>query len=114
MPDDIAYWKQERAKLQEQLNVLETEAVPKASLPLIRYLMTRIADLGPAHCIFGDEAKLNAQGQRRPEAWIGIKRTLTPGGESASGTSHGPVGGTGSGWDTLYRQQIICEDPATG
>jgi len=45
MPDDIAYWKQERAKLQEQLNVLETEAVPKASLPLIRYLMTRIADL---------------------------------------------------------------------
>ena len=29
MPDDIAYWKQERAKLLEQLNVLETEAVPR-------------------------------------------------------------------------------------
>jgi len=45
MPDDIAYWKQERAKLQQQLTELETETVPEASLPLIRYLMTRIADL---------------------------------------------------------------------
>jgi hypothetical protein len=45
MPDDIAYWKQERAKLQKQLDELETEAVPQASLPLIRYLKTRIADL---------------------------------------------------------------------
>jgi hypothetical protein len=32
MTDDIAYWKHERAKLQEQLNELETEAVQKASL----------------------------------------------------------------------------------
>ena len=45
MPDDIAYWKQERAKLQQQLMELEGEAVPKASLPLIRYLKTRIGDL---------------------------------------------------------------------
>jgi hypothetical protein len=45
MPDDIAYWRQERAKLQKQLTELETEAVQKASLPLIRYLKTRIADL---------------------------------------------------------------------
>ena len=43
--DDIAYWKQERAKLQTQLDALETEAVQKASLPLIRYLKTRIMDL---------------------------------------------------------------------
>ena len=45
MPDDIAYWKQERAKLQEQLKELETGVVPKTSLPLVRYLKTRIADL---------------------------------------------------------------------
>ena len=45
MADDIAYWKQERGKLQQQLKELETEAVPKASLPLIRYLKPRIADL---------------------------------------------------------------------
>ena len=45
MTDDIAYWKQERAKLQQQLIELETEAVPKASLPFIRYLKTRIGDL---------------------------------------------------------------------
>jgi hypothetical protein len=45
LPDDIAYWKQERAKLERQLDELETEAVPKASLPLIRYLKTRIGDL---------------------------------------------------------------------
>jgi hypothetical protein len=45
MPDDIAYWKQERAKLQRQLDELETDAVQEASLPLIRYLKTRIGDL---------------------------------------------------------------------
>ena len=45
MPDDIAYWKQEPAKLQQQLMELETEAVQKSSLPLIRYLKTRIGDL---------------------------------------------------------------------
>ena len=45
MPDDIAYWQQERAKLQEQLHELETEAVPQASLALIRYLKGRIVDL---------------------------------------------------------------------
>lgn len=46
MPDDdITYWKRERAKLQQQLNELETEAVPQDSLPLIRYLKGRIADL---------------------------------------------------------------------
>lgn len=46
LPDeDITYWKQERTKLQQQLNELETEAVPQASLPLIRYLKGRIADL---------------------------------------------------------------------
>ena len=46
MPDDdITYWTAERAKLQQQLNELETEAVPKASLPFIRYLKTRIGDL---------------------------------------------------------------------
>ena len=45
VPDDIAYWKQERAKLQQQLKELESEAVPKASLPLIQYLKTRIGDV---------------------------------------------------------------------
>ena len=45
VPDDIAYWKQERAKLQQQLMELEGEAVQKASLPLIQYLKTRIGDL---------------------------------------------------------------------
>jgi hypothetical protein len=45
MPDDIAYWKQERAKLQQQLNELEAEVVENASLPLVRYLKTRIGDL---------------------------------------------------------------------
>jgi len=45
VPDDIAYWKQERAKLQEQLKELETGVVQETSLPLVRYLKTRIADL---------------------------------------------------------------------
>ena len=45
MPDDIAYWQQERAKLQQQLDELETGVVEKESFPLIRYLKTRIADL---------------------------------------------------------------------
>jgi len=45
VPDDIAYWKQERTKLQQQLMELEGEAVQKASLPLIQYLKTRIGDL---------------------------------------------------------------------
>ena len=45
MPDDIAYWQQERAKLQQQLDELETGVVEKESFPLIRYLTTRIADL---------------------------------------------------------------------
>ena len=45
LPDDIAYWKQERAKLQQQLDELETGVVEKELFPLIRYLKTRIADL---------------------------------------------------------------------
>ena len=45
MPDDIAYWQQERAKLQQQLDDLETGVVEKESFPLIRYLKTRLADL---------------------------------------------------------------------
>ena len=45
LPDDIAYWKQERAKLQQQLDDLETGVVEKELFPLIRYLKTRIADL---------------------------------------------------------------------
>ena len=45
MPDDIAYWKQERAKLQQQLDDLETGVVEKELFPLIRYLKTRLADL---------------------------------------------------------------------
>ncbi len=45
LPDDIAYWKQERAKLQQQLDELETGVVEKESFPLIRYLKTRLADL---------------------------------------------------------------------
>jgi hypothetical protein len=45
MPDDITYWKHERAKLREQLNELESGVVQKTLLPLIRYLKTRIADL---------------------------------------------------------------------
>jgi len=45
MPDDIEYWKLERAKLQEQLNELEATVVENASLPTVRYLKTRIGDL---------------------------------------------------------------------
>jgi hypothetical protein len=45
MPDDIAFWKQERAKLQEQLNGLESGVLEVATLPLVRYLKTRICDL---------------------------------------------------------------------
>ena len=45
MPDDIAYWKQERAKLQEQLNELESGVLENAALPFVRYLKTRIKDL---------------------------------------------------------------------
>jgi hypothetical protein len=45
MPDDIAYWKKERVKLQEQLSELEAAVVENASLPCIRYLKTRISDL---------------------------------------------------------------------
>ena len=45
MPDDIAFWKQERAKLQEQLNGLEFGVLEVATLPLVRYLKTRISDL---------------------------------------------------------------------
>jgi septal ring factor EnvC (AmiA/AmiB activator) len=45
MPDGIAYWKQERDKLQQQLTELETEVVQKPSLSLIRYLKTHLADL---------------------------------------------------------------------
>ena len=41
--DDIARWKLERSKLQEQL---EARVMEKASIPLIRYLGTRIRDLG--------------------------------------------------------------------
>ena len=45
MPDDIAYWRQERAKLQRQLDELETGVLERELFPLIRYLKTRIADL---------------------------------------------------------------------
>ena len=46
MPDDdIAYWKQERANLQEQLNELESGVLESATLPFVRYLKTRIHDL---------------------------------------------------------------------
>jgi len=45
MPDDIAYWRLERAKLQEQLKEIESGVVENTSLPLVRYLRTRIGDL---------------------------------------------------------------------
>jgi hypothetical protein len=45
MPDDIAHWKSERAKLQEQLNGLESSIIEPESLPLIQYLRTRIGDI---------------------------------------------------------------------
>ena len=43
--DEVAYWKQERTKLQEQLRECESGAVQQATLPFIRYLKTRISDL---------------------------------------------------------------------
>ena len=45
MPDDIAHWKFERNKLQEQLNGLESSIIEPESLPLIQYLRTRIGDI---------------------------------------------------------------------
>ncbi len=45
MPDDIAYWKQERDKLQKQLSKLEAGVVEYTALPVIQYLKTRIAEL---------------------------------------------------------------------
>jgi len=45
MPDDIEHWKRERAKLQEQLRELESGVLENATLPLVRYLKTRISDL---------------------------------------------------------------------
>jgi hypothetical protein len=35
MPDDIAHWKFERDRLQEQLNGLESSVIQPESLPLI-------------------------------------------------------------------------------
>jgi hypothetical protein len=45
MPDDIAHWKSEREKLQEQLDGLESRVIEPESLPLIQYLRTRIGDI---------------------------------------------------------------------
>jgi hypothetical protein len=45
MPDDIAHWKFERDKLQEQLDGLESKVIEPESLPLIQYLRTRIGDI---------------------------------------------------------------------
>jgi hypothetical protein len=45
MPDDIAHWKRERHKLQEQLDGLESSVIEPESLPLIQYLRTRIGDI---------------------------------------------------------------------
>jgi hypothetical protein len=46
MPDDdIAHWKGERQKLQEQLDGLESAVVQPESLPLIQYLRTRLGDI---------------------------------------------------------------------
>jgi hypothetical protein len=45
MPDDIAHWKIEREKLQQQLNGLESDVIQVESLPLIQYLRTRIGDI---------------------------------------------------------------------
>ena len=45
MPDDIAHWKTEREKLQQQLDGIESSVVQPQSLPLIQYLRTRIGDI---------------------------------------------------------------------
>ncbi len=45
MPDDVAFWKLERAKLQEQLNETESTVLEVTTLPLVKYLKTRICDL---------------------------------------------------------------------
>jgi hypothetical protein len=45
VPDDIAHWKSEREKLQEQLNGLESAVIQPEALPLIQYLRTRIGDI---------------------------------------------------------------------
>jgi len=60
MPDDIAYWRAERAKLYEQLNQIESGVLENASLPFIRYLKTRISDLD--RHIAGLEKRRDAQG----------------------------------------------------
>ena len=54
MPDDIAYWQQERAKLQQQLDELETGVVEKVIVS--PHPVSDDADRGPepAHCIVGD------------------------------------------------------------
>ena len=43
--DEIEYWKQERTKLQEQLDGLESGVLEYATLPFVRYLKTRIDEL---------------------------------------------------------------------
>ena len=45
MPDDIAYWKQERDKLQKQPSELEARVVEFAALPVVLYLKNQIGDL---------------------------------------------------------------------
>jgi hypothetical protein len=45
MPDDIAHWKSEREKLQQQLDEFESSVIQPESLPLIQYLRTRIGDI---------------------------------------------------------------------
>ena len=69
MPDDIAYWQQERAKLQQQLDELETGVVEKESFPLIRYLTTRIATSTGTLQRWRQAQFLDAGGRKRPEVW---------------------------------------------
>jgi hypothetical protein len=45
MPDDIAHWRHERTKLQEQLDELQAGIADTNGLQWIRYLKTRIADI---------------------------------------------------------------------
>ena len=45
MPDDIAHWKRERAKLRAQLDELESSVIQPESFPLVQYLRTRIGDI---------------------------------------------------------------------
>lgn len=46
MFEDIAYWKAERTKLQDQLDQLEeAKMLQSADLAVVRYLKTRISDI---------------------------------------------------------------------